>query len=91
MLGLSLGLFDFIFTFSVPYFGLACDHGNTSFLYLEELRKRRYWIEVRAVFNVKTTAQKVRVCFDTMYGTTYDIILLFLWYCTVVYYILLNY
>ena len=34
--GLSLGLFYFIlFYFSVPYFGLACDHGN-SFLCLEE-------------------------------------------------------
>ena len=34
--GLSLGLFYFIlFYFSVPYFGLACDHGN-SFLSLEE-------------------------------------------------------
>ena len=32
--GLSLGLFYFIL-FSVPYFGLACDHGN-SFLCLEE-------------------------------------------------------
>ena len=31
LLGLSLGLF----IFSVPYFGLACDHGN-SFLCLEE-------------------------------------------------------
>ena len=28
-------LFLFIFIFSVPYFGLACDHGN-SFLCLEE-------------------------------------------------------
>ena len=34
VLGLSLGLFYFIL-FSVPYFGLACDHGN-SFLCLEE-------------------------------------------------------
>ena len=38
--GLSLGLFYFILFilfiyFSVPYFGLACDHGN-SFLCLEE-------------------------------------------------------
>ena len=46
--GLSLGLFYFyfyfififilflfLFYFSVPYFGLACDHGN-SFLCLEE-------------------------------------------------------
>ena len=32
--GLSLGLFFFFF-FPVPYFGLACDHGN-SFLCLEE-------------------------------------------------------
>ena len=31
VLGLSLGLFYF----SAPYFGLACDHGN-SFLCLEE-------------------------------------------------------
>ena len=28
-------LFYFLFYFSVPYFGLACDHGN-SFLCLEE-------------------------------------------------------
>ena len=41
VLGLSLGLFLF-------YFGLACDHGN-SFLCLE-VRKKRYWIEVRTVF-----------------------------------------
>ena len=36
-LGLSLGLFIFYFFryFFVPYFGLACDHGN-SFLCLEE-------------------------------------------------------
>ena len=33
--GLSLGLFYFYRYFSVPYFGLACDHGN-SFLCLEE-------------------------------------------------------
>ena len=33
--GLSLGLFLFLPYFSVPYFGLACDHGN-SFLCLEE-------------------------------------------------------
>ena len=32
VLGLSLGLFYF---FSVPYFALACDHGD-SFLFLEE-------------------------------------------------------
>ena len=31
VLGLSLGLFYFYRYFSVPYFGLACDHG-TSFL-----------------------------------------------------------
>ena len=35
VLGLSLGLFYFYRYFSVPYFGLACDHGN-SFLCLEE-------------------------------------------------------
>ena len=34
VLGLSLGLFYFIL-FSVPYFGLACDHGNL-FLCLKE-------------------------------------------------------
>ena len=34
VLGLSLGLFCYLY-FSVPYFGLACDHGN-SFLCLEE-------------------------------------------------------
>ena len=34
--GLSLGLFYFIlFFYTVPYFRLACDHGN-SFLCLEE-------------------------------------------------------
>ena len=52
VLGLSLGLFFFFF-FSVPYFGLACDHGN-SFLCLEEEEREGYWIEVRTVFNVKT-------------------------------------
>ena len=35
VLGLSLGLFFFNHYFSVPYFGLACDHGNSS-LCLEE-------------------------------------------------------
>ena len=35
VLGLSLGLFLFYRSFSVSYFGLACDHGN-SFLCLEE-------------------------------------------------------
>ena len=35
VLGLSLGRFYFYRYFSVPYFGLACDHGN-SFLCLEE-------------------------------------------------------
>ena len=35
VLGLSLGLFLFYRYFSVPYFGLAWDHGN-SFLCLEE-------------------------------------------------------
>ena len=51
----SVGTFSgsFLFYFSVPYFGLACDHGN-SFLCLEEEREG-YWIEVRTVFNVKTT------------------------------------
>ena len=36
------GSFFVLFYFSVPYFGLACDHGN-SFLCLEEyqVRKRR--------------------------------------------------
>ena len=33
--GLSLGLFYFYRYFSAPYFGLACNHGN-SFLCLEE-------------------------------------------------------
>ena len=33
--GLSLGLFYFYRYFSVPFFGVACDHGN-SFLCLEE-------------------------------------------------------
>ena len=46
--------FYFYRYFSVPYFGLACDHGN-SFLCLEELEREGYWIEVRTVFNVKTT------------------------------------
>ena len=40
----------FNYLFSVPYFGLACDYGN-SLLCLEELRKMRYWIEVRTVFD----------------------------------------
>ena len=44
-----------LFYFSVPYFGLACDHGN-SFLCLEEREGTRYWIEVRTVFNVKTSS-----------------------------------
>ena len=35
VLGLSLVFFYFYRYFSVPYFGLACDHGN-SFLCLEE-------------------------------------------------------
>ena len=35
VLGLSLGLFYFYRYFSVPYFGLACDHGN-SILCLDE-------------------------------------------------------
>ena len=35
VLGFSLGLSYFFFIFSVPYFGLARDHGN-SFLCLEE-------------------------------------------------------
>ena len=37
VLGLSLGLFlnSFFRYFSVPYFGLACDHGN-SFICPEE-------------------------------------------------------
>ena len=49
-------LFLFFFRyFSVPYFGLACDHGN-SFLCLEEEEREGYRIEVRMVFNVKTTA-----------------------------------
>ena len=43
---------SFLF-FSVPYFGLACDHRN-SFLCLEEyqVRKRMYWIEIRTVLNL---------------------------------------
>ena len=51
--GLSLGIFLFHFYFSVPYFGLACDHEN-SFLCLEEYEREGYWIEVRTAFNVKT-------------------------------------
>ena len=35
VLRLSLGLFYIYRYFSVPYFGLACDHRN-SFLFLEE-------------------------------------------------------
>ena len=35
VLGLSLGLFLSYRYFSVPYFGLACEHGN-SFLCLKE-------------------------------------------------------
>ena len=44
--GLSLGLFYFYRYFSVPYFGLASDHGNS----FRRVRKRRYWIEVRTFF-----------------------------------------
>ena len=51
VLGLSLGLFYFYRYFSVPYFGLACDHGN-SFLCLEE---------VRTDFNVKTTTTRTTI------------------------------
>ena len=52
----SVGTFSgsFLFYFSVPYFGLACDHGN-SFLCLEEEEREGYWIDVRTVFNVKIT------------------------------------
>ena len=53
VLGLSLFFYFILFYFSVPYFGLACDHGN-SFLCLEE-QEREGTIEVRTVFNVKTT------------------------------------
>ena len=49
-----LWVFFILFYFPVPYFGLACDHGN-SFLCLEEEEREGYWIEVRTVFNVKTT------------------------------------
>ena len=35
IVGTFSGSFLFYFYFSVPYFGLACDHGN-SFLCLEE-------------------------------------------------------
>ena len=49
-----LWVFFILFYFPVPYFGLACDHGN-SFLCLEEYEREGYWIEVRTVFNVKTT------------------------------------
>ena len=62
VLGLSLGLFYVYRYFSAPYFGLACDHGN-SLLCLEEQEREGYWIEVRTVSHVKTTrlgdAQKV--------------------------------
>ena len=51
-------LFYFLYYFSVPYFGLACDHEN-SFLCLEELEREGYWIEVRTVFNVKTTTGEI--------------------------------
>ena len=34
VLGLSLGLFYFYRYFCVPYFGLACDHGNEKFVSL---------------------------------------------------------
>ena len=47
----------FIFYFSVPYFGLACDHGN-SFLCLGMKGKKEKVLdralEVRTVINVKT-------------------------------------
>ena len=54
-----LWVFFILFYFSVPYFGLACDHGN-SFLCLEEQEREGYWIEVRTVFNVKTTTTTKR-------------------------------
>ena len=41
-------LFYFVFYFSVPYFGLACDHGN-SFLCLEDEEREGCWIEVQTV------------------------------------------
>ena len=52
----SVGTFSgsFLLYISVPYFGLGCDHVN-SFLCLVRVRKRRYWKEVRTVFNEKTT------------------------------------
>ena len=41
VLGLSLGLFYFFRYFSVPYFRLTCDYGN-SFLCLEEEERKGY-------------------------------------------------
>ena len=41
--------------FSVPYFALACDHGNSFFCFCKSKKEKVYWIEVRTVFNVKTT------------------------------------
>ena len=76
VLGVSLGLFYFILFFCT-LIGLACDHGN-SFLCLEEKKdKVLYWIEVRTVFNVKTTKRigSIQV-FKTIYHDTRSVLLL---------------
>ena len=49
-------LFFIVIFLYLMYFELACDHGN-SFLCLEEEEREGYWIEVRTVFNVKTTTK----------------------------------
>ena len=54
----SFFIYFYFILFYVPYFGLACDHGNSSFC-LEEGERERYWIEVRTVFNVKTTTTTI--------------------------------
>ena len=62
-------LWVFFNIFSVPYFGLACDHGN-SFLCLGRVRKRRYWIEVRTVFKVKPTTTTINGNMTMGWGST---------------------
>ena len=81
MLGLSLGLFYFYF--HVPYFGLACDHGN-SFLRLEEEEREGYWIEVRTVFNVKATIDSINSSSSTILVTMYYCCGYDWWLCMVV-------
>ena len=47
-----LWVFFILFYFCVPYFGLACDHGNLFFAL--KSKKEKDWVEVRTVFNTTT-------------------------------------